>query len=230
LSSCICNDNFDGEYCEINLCYQYCLNDGECAMQKDFQTQKMSPHCSCKKGFGGSRCETNLCNNFCLNGGNCVINMEREPSCQCKSEFIGARCETSKPKDDQIVTSTVQTTTIVSESNSTAAAALMGSQSQLSVETIDDAQKPLSCQNETPNERRTLLYVIVMGIIALALIIVITIVSLMMWRGKSLPMPKPHKKYVFHKKIDNTTYRPTTENCEVIIEDCCNMNICETVG
>lgn len=225
-SSCICNENFDGEFCEINLCYQYCLNDGECAMQKDLQTQKSTPHCSCKRDYEGDRCEIDRCNNYCLNDGKCNVNARREPNCQCKSEFIGKRCETSKPKprDDQIVTTTVQTTTTAAtESNSTLGPPAL-------VKTVDDAQLPLSCHNETSNEQRTFVYMIVIGIIVLALITAITIVSLMMWRGKSLRIPKPHKRYIFSKKIDNTTYRPTTEQCEVIIEDCCNMNICETVS
>lgn len=41
--------------------------------------------------------------------------------------------------------------------------------------------------------------------------------------------PKIKKKYVVHKNMDQSC-RPTTEQCEIIIEDCCNMNICDTVS
>lgn len=44
--------------------------------------------------------------------------------------------------------------------------------------------------------------------------------------------PKWKKKYVVNKgkrKVDLTS-RPKPDHCEIAIEDCCNMNICETVS
>lgn len=42
--------------------------------------------------------------------------------------------------------------------------------------------------------------------------------------------PKIKKKYVVHKNLEPSCGRATTEQCEIIIEDCCNMNICDTVS
>jgi len=33
---------------------------------------------------------------------------------------------------------------------------------------------------------------------------------------------------VVTKNVTPLTCRPTTEQCEITIEDCCNMNICDT--
>lgn len=43
--------------------------------------------------------------------------------------------------------------------------------------------------------------------------------------------PRIKKTYVVHKNVVPTplTCRPTTEQCEITIENCCNMNICDTV-
>lgn len=42
--------------------------------------------------------------------------------------------------------------------------------------------------------------------------------------------PRIKKTYVVHKNVVPTplTCRPATEQCEITIENCCNMNICET--
>lgn len=44
--------------------------------------------------------------------------------------------------------------------------------------------------------------------------------------------PRIKKTYVVHKNVTPTplTCRPTTEQCEITIENCCNMNICDTVN
>lgn len=44
--------------------------------------------------------------------------------------------------------------------------------------------------------------------------------------------PRIKKTYVVHKNVSPTplTCRPTTEQCEITIENCCNMNICDTVS
>jgi hypothetical protein len=61
----------------------------------------------------------------------------------------------------------------------------------------------------------------------LALLIVIVI------RRQCRPIrPRIKKTYVLQKNVSplNSTYRPTTEQCEITIEDCCNMTVCETVS
>lgn len=43
--------------------------------------------------------------------------------------------------------------------------------------------------------------------------------------------PRIKKRIIVNKNITPLTYRPqpTTEQCEITIENCCNMNVCETV-
>lgn len=70
--------------------------------------------------------------------------------------------------------------------------------------------------------------IITSGVVT-SLIILLCIVKTI--RKYYKPRPKIKKKFVV-RKTPNTamTCRPgTTEQCEITIEDCCNMNICETV-
>lgn len=49
---CHCQQNFTGDRCEVNVCYNYCLNDGICSISR-FEALK----CQCPPGFLGSRCQ-----------------------------------------------------------------------------------------------------------------------------------------------------------------------------
>lgn len=44
--------------------------------------------------------------------------------------------------------------------------------------------------------------------------------------------PIIRKRVIVNKNVTPLTYRPqpTTEQCEITIENCCNMNVCETVS
>lgn len=217
-SNCICKENFDGEFCEINLCYNFCLNNGVCTMEKSLLTQKLEPHCSCENGFIGKHCEIDVCNNFCLNSGKCLVDRQKQPICECKSDFAGARCEIFKVID---VPST--TITIIESINSTTSIPI----NMPYEKTIEDLIP--NCPSLESDKNAEVYIYIGMGILILSLLMVVILTILLIKRKVALK-PKPHKKYVIHKKMDNLTYRPTTEQCEVVIEDCCNMNICETVN
>lgn len=67
--------------------------------------------------------------------------------------------------------------------------------------------------------------------VILALVLVFIIVSSVRRIYKPL-RPRIKKTYVVHKNVTPTplTCRPTTEQCEITIENCCNMNICDTVS
>lgn len=42
--------------------------------------------------------------------------------------------------------------------------------------------------------------------------------------------PRIKKRIIVNKNVQPLTYRPqATEQCEITIENCCNMNVCETV-
>lgn len=76
---------------------------------------------------------------------------------------------------------------------------------------------------------KTALFVSV-GVVASLLLVFIIVTSI---RCVYKPLrPRIKKTYVVHKNVTPTplTCRPTTEQCEITIENCCNMNICDTVS
>lgn len=208
--SCLCKEQrYDGDHCEIDMCYNFCLNGGECSMEKDLVTSKVVPTCSCTKGFIGQRCESDACSNYCMNGGKCHVDKMRKPICECQENFIGDRCE-----NDNILTVDNKTPLTTTEDRN-------------SINYVDEEieRKILS---KCP-VRMNLTYVILGLCVTLSLLFFLII--LLVIRRFHKPMrPKIRKKYVVHKNIEPLTCRPATEQCEVIIEDCCNMNICDTVS
>lgn len=82
-----------------------------------------------------------------------------------------------------------------------------------------------TCTNDSLN--KTVIFVSIGVVVSLCLVLLI-IISM---RRFYQPMrPKIKKTYVVHKNVTPLTCRPTTEQCEITIEDCCNMNICDTVS
>jgi len=66
---CHCQNNFTGKRCEVNVCYNYCLNNGVCRVPTtQVSTFEDAPRCQCPQGFSGSRCqlkeETEISHNF----------------------------------------------------------------------------------------------------------------------------------------------------------------------
>lgn len=71
---------------------------------------------------------------------------------------------------------------------------------------------------------------IVLAISTLFMLCIIIGLALTVCRLKRRPRIK--KRYIVNKSVTPLTYRPqsTTEQCEITIENCCNMNVCETVS
>lgn len=216
-SSCICKDlRYDGDSCEIDLCYNFCLNGGECSMEKDVLTSRLIPTCSCTKGFSGDRCENDACSNYCLNSGKCNINIMKRPACDCIANFIGKRCE-----NEQIETQEVET-----EAKTSTPATTSTTEDDSTIHVHEDEHDH---NNIAKCPIRMHLSYVIFGI-CMVLSLALFLIILLVIRRFNKPMrPRIRKKFVVHKNIEPMTYRPTTEQCEVIIEDCCNMNICDTV-
>ncbi|CRL01966.1 CLUMA_CG015324, isoform A [Clunio marinus] len=218
-SNCMCMENFDGDYCEINLCYNFCLNGGECSMNRNEISQRFEAKCSCKKGYTGEHCEVDVCSNYCLNDGKCSIDLNKKPKCSCGAKSSGSRCENLQDDSSSVlIKSPTTTTTKVPESLSIHE----GVPEILSLE-AEEHPEILSC---TPNSIN-ITYVI-LGVCLTISLLLFLIILVVIKKVNGPTRPKIRKKYVVHKNIEPLTYRPTTEQCEVIIEDCCNMNICET--
>lgn len=66
---CYCQQNFTGKRCEVDICYNYCLNNGVCSVSStEVSTFEVLRRCQCPQGFSGSRCqlkeETEISHNF----------------------------------------------------------------------------------------------------------------------------------------------------------------------
>jgi len=97
-------------------------------------------------------------------------------------------------------------------------------------------QRPAALCGSNPNVyTSTVIIVLVIGVVAS-----LSLVALIVHRLRLMYKPKrPHIKKTFvvrkqarHNSSSDTplTNRPlATEQCEITIENCCNMNICETV-
>lgn len=233
--SCMCKENYDGDFCEINLCYNFCLNGGDCSMNRNEKTLNLEPKCSCKRGFVGDHCESDVCSNFCLNNGKCSVGNNKKPICECKERFSGARCEKSKVETSAVLTEShadvrkeIEFTTsseVSKVSESTEHQELNVHQSH-TAESSDEEQLEFQ---RCPQNNVNIPYVILAVCVTISLLLFLAILVVIKKINRPL-RPKIRKKYVVHKNIEPLTYRPTTEQCEVIIEDCCNMNICETVS
>lgn len=72
---------------------------------------------------------------------------------------------------------------------------------------------------------------IVLAVCFTSSLLIFLVIMVLIHKFNHPARPKIRKKYVVHKNMEPLTCRPTTtEQCEVIIEDCCNMNICDTVS
>lgn len=68
-------------------------------------------------------------------------------------------------------------------------------------------------------------------LLMVSLVILIGLVAYIL-KAKKVVRPRIKKRIIVNKNITPLTYRPqpTTEQCEITIENCCNMNVCETVS
>lgn len=93
---------------------------------------------------------------------------------------------------------------------------------------------PLTCPLTNDSFNKTLIIVSV-GVVVSLLLVVLIVTGL---RTLYKPVrPRIKKTFVVRNKMDQRkmnrtpmTCRPAAEQCEITIEDCCNMNICDTVS
>lgn len=237
--NCMCTENYDGDSCEINLCYNFCLNGGDCSMNRNERSQRIEPKCSCKKGFVGDHCEIDVCSNFCLNDGKCTVGYNKKPKCGCNDKFSGARCENWSVEMAPVIIESHATAKVNVEPKTATEAPDMKIPESSEHEPEDHSEAPHNLirleDNEVQSEfthcssNSSYIYAICAVCITISLLLFLAILVVIKKFNRPL-RPKIRKKYVVHKNIEPLTYRPTTEQCEVIIEDCCNMNICETVS
>lgn len=76
----------------------------------------------------------------------------------------------------------------------------------------------------------TVLILSICMLVSLCLSSILLVYVCKMKKGKG--RPRVNKRIIVNKNITPLTYRPqsTTQECEITIENCCNMNVCETVS
>jgi len=233
-ATCRCPQGYSGERCEMSACHNYCLNDGTCKVN-----HSGLPVCICLHGTNGLRCEQHVCNSYCLNSGMCIVDSKGQPSCKCKSYFNGIRCEIlnteqlcqsycQQPGQVFIPGDGADTSLCMCHSTvGTGQSDLLqlGNSSSLSIDTISSASLSESCKH-----RETVSYSVfaVLGVMC-AILLVATVVSL---RRVHLLRKRPRikKRIIVNKNVTPlTACSPLPQDqCQITIENCCNMNICET--
>ena len=111
-ATCICKNNFHGEFCEIPPpCQRFkklCLNDGSCTNTGINDDDYV---CQCIDEFWGSRCENNpgCIANICYESGteSCVNFSEGDRQCNCKTGWSGENCEDNPCQDNNCLNESI---------------------------------------------------------------------------------------------------------------------------
>lgn len=212
---CKCELGFSGTFCEISLCHNYCLR-GTCHL-----SHLGYPTCRCALGFGGSRCEKS-CDGFCLNGGKCRYNENaRTPVCMCPEGFYGNRCTKSTVTDNlcRKFCNGVMDSEDQQEEYTFCKCSMF---TNTAPQTLYVEENDISHYFDDP------IFVGMLCIIFLAMLVCI-VLTVCIIQIRKRPAPRIRRRYIVNKNVSSLTERPhPTEQCEITIENCCNMNVCET--
>ncbi|XP_055379734.1 protein cueball [Condylostylus longicornis] len=221
---CVCNEGFYGIRCEAYKCSDYCLNDGFCEINEN------KPSCECNEQFTGERCEQNLtetCTLFCSL-------LKYNPNYE-----IPFKCHDICYTMNELNNTETHLNEIYKNLKRINKHDFIQNQQKHQMEDHDISKLTHLCSYNT--------YII--AIICLSILLALTIVLLIIFAIRKTfkpPRPKIRKTFVVQKRVDNSsnncknlnctngntplTSRPLSavEKCEITIEDCCNMNICDT--
>lgn len=202
-NTCHCKPGFTGRFCEISICYNYCLR-GKCIIN-----HRGRPECECTDTFRGTRCEKDVCDDYCLFDGKCSV-QNGKPFCSCKYSK-GSRCEEPNNIAEICV---IYCASNRNESSNIMCRCMDSNQTAERITLNDDFQST------------TLLPIFA----ALTTILLIVIAGLCYYVNKLQRRPRIKRHYVVSKGVMPLTSRPEIPDnqCEITIENCCNMNICET--
>ncbi|XP_076763657.1 low-density lipoprotein receptor repeat domain-containing protein cueball [Xylocopa sonorina] len=204
---CQCKLGFNGTFCEMHLCHNYCFQ-GSCNIDDEGL-----PMCKCSGTFVGLRCETDLCKDYCLHDGQCSV-LNQRPVCKCKYS-MGSRCETLSNITELCQKYCANTEPIPSS--------------------IDTANCRCSEQSERVVEIRTHqdndIYGTLLPIVGVLIILLLLVIIVLSFYVNKLRRQPRIKRINPGKRVETAlTSRPQLRDsrCEIIIDNCCNMNICET--
>ncbi|CAG4946883.1 unnamed protein product [Parnassius apollo] len=216
--ACKCSPGYIGERCEISVCHNFCLH-GDCNL-----TPTGQPECKCKAGFTGARCEINVCDGYCLNNGDCSVGSEQKPTCTCHGEYEGDRCETHKIKPVVTTTPALPLEQCNCTKELTKSSLLIKQKSENTSTSADEDIyiDSSNCSDNWDPIRDPI--IMVLGTMAGLLFVACAVFLTKILQLKRRPRIK--KRIIVNKNVTPLTARP--DQCEITIENCCNMNICET--
>ncbi|XP_046734759.1 protein cueball [Diprion similis] len=209
-SSCRCNEGFIGVNCEtLSPCNNYCIH-GNCTLDN-----KGLPQCRCTSSYVGKRCERYICDGYCLNDGFCSVS-NAMPSCKCEHSR-GPRCEYTTELDELCSQYCMRPENTLTGINITLCRC--GEWNGTFSEFSFSAEQPMSST------------IIVWTLVAVIGTLTIVVGVLSYHVHKLRRRPRIRKRFVGGKRGNTQlTSRPQgpTDSYEISIENCCNMNICET--
>ncbi|EDV50169.1 protein cueball [Drosophila erecta] len=226
---CICPTGFKGSRCEIRECHNYCVH-GTCQM-----SESAYPKCYCQPGFTGERCEVSVCAGLCLNGGHCRASKDEKeaPSCECPAKFGGARCEQNSTEICTLFCRLLKHEPemyVPFGCHSICEELAQDNSTNIAVPQYQHLEVCLTPKVWTSS----VIIILVIGIVSSLLLVAVIVHGIRrLYKPKR---PRIRKTFVVRKQARTNsagdtplTNRPlATEQCEITIENCCNMNICET--
>ncbi|VDN01460.1 unnamed protein product [Thelazia callipaeda] len=92
---CICPKGLRGRYCETDICYNFCLNGGNCSINNAVSViPSEQPVCSCPHEYTGDRCQRYKCTGRCGAHGTCSVSTRHGlPVCECDPGYSGSNCD-----------------------------------------------------------------------------------------------------------------------------------------
>ncbi|KAG8227453.1 hypothetical protein J437_LFUL014342 [Ladona fulva] len=248
---CECKPGFTGLRCETSICHNYCVH-GSCGIQKKSDGH-WEPKCECRLGFLGQRCDYNPCNGYCLNGGRCRIQNDGSPRCTCPGSgqlVLGERCERRLGLLEKMcavrcsqeglkITGFIPLESVNGEQDtegpmckcpsSPGKYIYINESPRANISSSEDRGKFAS--SDSP-------FVLVLGVLCIILLAVSVYLAVKVFSLRRLPRIK--KRIIVSKGAlplaagrggpgsPGNQVLGEQQQCEITIENCCNMNICET--
>ncbi|CAB3365798.1 Hypothetical predicted protein [Cloeon dipterum] len=202
--SCKCLPGFSGAHCEVDLCHNYCLKGGVCVI-----SPQGAASCHCPPSRSGERCEIDLCQGLCLNGGFCHLNLSTNHTvCHCVDGFEGERCE----RRQDICTAHCNIPKC--------------SSCEYSTKVVHPPhQNPQDASPWSP---------LVLALGGVCTVLIVSTIFLVIQVLKLRRRPRLKRRVIVSRKevavpsFQQPQNGSAGDTCEITIENCCNMNICET--
>ncbi|XP_046659833.1 protein cueball isoform X1 [Homalodisca vitripennis] len=209
---CNCLPGYSGALCEVDECLDYCVQ-GVCHITNEER------ECVCTDGYSGPRCEVPVCHNYCVTG-TCSVDLRGQPQCHCKEGYSGDRCEVNFTQQQETDDSLQEVCLAFCK--------LWTQSSKENIQPFDVCSCPemelISAQMTWDWYRDHVLLGLLAVCIGLSVLVVVLAKKVLVLRRR----PRVKKRIIVNKSVTPLTSRPSEPQCEITIENCCNMNICET--